>query len=272
MVSRNELCPCGSGKKHKNCCGASAASRSTRGLMLLTIPLALLAGVGIYSAMNGSEGPASAVSSFAPSQAGTAPAGKVWSAEHGHWHDAEAAPVSIPRPAANAFEPQPPASQPEPAATPGSPQPGPAPAGKVWSTQHGHWHDITPQSQSPIQIEMADGAPGSAVQSSGSEIRIDANSLPGAQPARSVPQPAGAVPEGKVWSPAHGHWHDANAPQLPVRMGTVNQPSEPVLQAPGPTPDGMVWSPEHGHFHEAPNTSGPRVEPQPTPTTTNPNR
>jgi hypothetical protein len=26
----------------------------------------------------------------------------------------------------------------------GSPQPGPAPPGKVWSTEHGHWHDATP--------------------------------------------------------------------------------------------------------------------------------
>jgi hypothetical protein len=24
----------------------------------------------------------------------------------------------------------------------------------------------------------------------------------------NVPQPKGPVPEGKIWSPEHGHWHD----------------------------------------------------------------
>jgi hypothetical protein len=60
--------------------------------------------------------------------AGPAPAGKIWSAEHKHWHDKPAAPPAtvhlgtVNRP-----------SKPVP-------QPGPAPAGTVWSPEHGHWH------------------------------------------------------------------------------------------------------------------------------------
>ncbi|MEE8111496.1 MAG: hypothetical protein V3T54_02065, partial [Acidobacteriota bacterium] len=54
------------------------------------------------------------------------------------------------------------------------------PAGKVWSEEHGHWHD----------------APVGALNTR----------TPG-------PQPAGPAPEGKVWSEVHGHWHDA--PQDP---------------------------------------------------------
>jgi hypothetical protein len=50
------------------------------------------------------------------------PPGRVWSPEHGHYHDVDggetrSAARSVPRP------------------------PGPAPPGKVWSPDHGHWHD-----------------------------------------------------------------------------------------------------------------------------------
>lgn len=75
---------------------------------------------------------------------GPAPPGKVWSAEHGHWHDQKSPPQAAP---------------------------GPTPPGKVWSAEHGHWHDQKPPSQA---------APGPA-------------------------------PAGKVWSAEHGHWHDLDA-------------------------------------------------------------
>jgi len=81
----------------------------------------------------------------------------------------------------------------QPAAVPGSPQPpGPAPAGKVWSTEHGHWHDAPGAPAAP----GATAAPGAA--------------QPGSLPPGS-PQPPGPVPPGKVWSVEHGHWHDAPA-------------------------------------------------------------
>jgi len=53
-----------------------------------------------------------------PQPPGEVPPGKVWSPEHGHWHDSNEA-------------------------HPGAPQPeGDPPPGKVWSVEHGHWHDI----------------------------------------------------------------------------------------------------------------------------------
>lgn len=79
-----------------------------------------------------------------------------------------------PAPRANLQSAMPRTPQPQP--------PGPAPAGKVWSAEHGHWHDANPASgptpENPVQV-----------------VR------------RNVPQPPGPVPAGKVWSPEHGHWH-----------------------------------------------------------------
>ena len=58
---------------------------------------------------------------------GEAPPGMVWSAEHGHWHDAK---------------------NPHDAFSAGMKKSGDqlqkqgeAPPGKVWSPEHGHWHD-----------------------------------------------------------------------------------------------------------------------------------
>jgi hypothetical protein len=80
-------------------------------------------------------------------QPGPAPAGKVWSVEHGHWHDAApaqggASPVRIEQTAGAA----PPGARPlQLAQGSARPQPpGPVPPGKVWSAEHGHWHDAAP--------------------------------------------------------------------------------------------------------------------------------
>lgn len=110
---------------------------------------------------------------------GQAPPGKVWSAEHRHYHDA---PVQL-----GGGTPMPQVTMPRPAATTARvPQPpGPAPAGKTWSPEHGHWHDAT-QPQLPISI----GADG--------KIRTGTTSTP-----------PGPAPPGQVWSPEHGHWHKA---------------------------------------------------------------
>jgi hypothetical protein len=90
-----------------------------------------------------------------------APPGKVWSAEHGHWHDVE---------------------------RPGTPRPeGPALPGKEWSEAHGHWHDI--------------GGP-------------------------SDERPPGPAPAGKVWSEEHGHWHDAAPGEGQPVEKVAGEPSE----------------------------------------------
>ncbi len=77
-IGRNEPCPCGSGKKYKQCCADKATARATlfsRGLVAL-LGLALIVVVisilnGLYSSDRDAAGP-----------------NRVWSAEHGHWHDA----------------------------------------------------------------------------------------------------------------------------------------------------------------------------------------
>jgi hypothetical protein len=135
-VGRNELCPCGSGKKFKSCCEGKERT-SSRGLMLLLLAIGavVIIGVGsfIASSRNAKAPVAGAVSARGPRanqpQPGPAPPGKVWSTEHGHWHD-----VNPNAAAANATQTAAPTTpQPQP--------PGPVPAGKVWSTEHGHWHD-----------------------------------------------------------------------------------------------------------------------------------
>jgi len=140
-VGRNEPCPCGSGQKYKSCCIGKERSTS-RGLLYLMLAIAAVAAVGLGATIMGrKENTASTPSS---PQGGT-----------------QAARPTTP--------------QPQP--------PGPAPAGKVWSAEHGHWHDAAPGAQptkeNPITFNR-----------------------------RNVPQPPGPVPAGKVWSPEHGHWHN----------------------------------------------------------------
>jgi hypothetical protein len=133
---------------------------------------------------------------------------------------------------------------------PGSPAPGPAPPGKVWSPEHGHWHDIPPEGSQPVAPP-----PGA----DGSMSLTPMQPMPAATPLTPGPQPEGPVPPGKVWSPEHGHWHDA-APDgsaqpmqvtpIPAPDGTAT-PGTLTPQPEGPAPPGKVWSAEHGHWHDA---------------------
>jgi nitrate reductase NapE component len=156
-IARNEPCPCGSGSKYKNCCQPKDAASPSSGtkssastwifavLGVFTL-LTIILTVGPFS-RNGTDRTAGtgtatlplgqgAAGSPAAQPPGPAPAGKVWSAEHGHWHDA-AGTQTLPA----VVSPQPAAPQPA-TSTPTPQPPGPAPAGKVWSAEHGHWHDL----------------------------------------------------------------------------------------------------------------------------------
>lgn len=80
-TGRNSPCPCGSGKKYKRCCQGKDASRDAAwtkggGLLIAAVFVLILVGfVMMYTQSDATDGSASA------------PAGKVWSPEHGHWHD-----------------------------------------------------------------------------------------------------------------------------------------------------------------------------------------
>ena len=76
-IGRNDPCPCGSGKKYKTCCAGKTARRDTllsKGMVALLGAL-LVAGIVAIAA------------SFYSSDRSTETT-RVWSSEHGHWHDA----------------------------------------------------------------------------------------------------------------------------------------------------------------------------------------
>tara|TARA_B100001245_G_C22799865_1_gene385586 strand:- start:42 stop:473 length:432 start_codon:yes stop_codon:yes gene_type:complete len=77
-VGRNDLCPCGSGKKYKNCHASIEKSKAlnNKSLLYIGLLLAFLA-IAAYSLFFAQK-------STRPN--GPAPAGKVWSEEHGHYH------------------------------------------------------------------------------------------------------------------------------------------------------------------------------------------
>lgn len=151
-TNRNSLCTCGSGMKYKQCCGKNEG-KTSRVLVVvgLLIGAAVLAGAMLVT-NDSNQPPATALTPAPPAAAGAptdgvpgspqppgpAPEGKVWNVEHGHWHDAPGAAPAAGAPAV-AGAPAQPAAQ--PAFTPGPQPPGPVPAGKVWSAEHGHWHD-----------------------------------------------------------------------------------------------------------------------------------
>ncbi|MGK7390714.1 MAG: SEC-C metal-binding domain-containing protein [Candidatus Cyclobacteriaceae bacterium M2_1C_046] len=81
-IGRNDICHCGSGKKYKHChLKEDGVHKSKNRGILIGVILAVFI---LLSAMIISYEPNPAINSEAP---GPAPAGKVWSPEHGHWHD-----------------------------------------------------------------------------------------------------------------------------------------------------------------------------------------
>jgi len=110
-IARKAPCPCGSGKKYKNCCATENARHKRVKSLWVKAVLWILAIVLLAFGIN----------SILRDRDARAPAQRVWSPEHGHWHNIQG------RPGDRNTNPQP----------PGSPPPG-----KVWSPEHGHWHDV----------------------------------------------------------------------------------------------------------------------------------
>lgn len=75
-VGRNDPCPCGSGKKHKNCCaGKSTQKISTVGWVTIATMITAAAIVLYFVVISPPSG---------NSTARTCPPGQVWNAAHGH--------------------------------------------------------------------------------------------------------------------------------------------------------------------------------------------
>jgi hypothetical protein len=72
-IGRNDPCHCGSGKKYKHCHGKTAGTMSPARRALLFTVIGVFVGLLIFVVASRSRD--------------AAPAGRVWSAEHGHWHD-----------------------------------------------------------------------------------------------------------------------------------------------------------------------------------------
>jgi hypothetical protein len=77
-VGRNDRCPCGSGKKYKNCCEGKASRITVAGWVTIAVIVGA-AGVLAYFIV-------SAAQSDGNSAARRCPPGQVWSAQHGHCH------------------------------------------------------------------------------------------------------------------------------------------------------------------------------------------
>jgi hypothetical protein len=138
-----------------------------------------------------------------PQPPGAVPPGQIWSPEHGHWHNAQAA--------AGGVTVQPNAQFPSPTAKPIA-----TADGKVWSEEHQHWHDVAKDGRI------------SDVRVMGRPVRADGT-------VGIMPQPRGPVPAGKVWSPEHGHWHN-----LPTAGSAAPAPTPgaPAAEVPAPKPEG----------------------------------
>lgn len=73
-VGRNDSCPCGSGKKYKNCCQGKASRLSAAGWVTIAA-LVVVAGILVYFAVNAAQSDGSG-----PTGRGLCPPGQVWSA------------------------------------------------------------------------------------------------------------------------------------------------------------------------------------------------
>ena len=73
-LGRNDRCACGSGKKFKNCCEGKTSATSLPRVLMAALAIAVLGGI------------AAGVIALRDASSATAAPGKVWSAEHGHFH------------------------------------------------------------------------------------------------------------------------------------------------------------------------------------------
>ena len=80
-VGRNDRCPCGSGKKYKNCCADKVARKMSPAGWAAIVALVAAAGVLLMLVVNATRGGGTAVPS-----SGVCPPGQVWDPIHRHCH------------------------------------------------------------------------------------------------------------------------------------------------------------------------------------------
>lgn len=80
-VGRNDPCPCGSGKKYKNCCAGKRARKMSPASWAAIVALVAAAGVLVALLVNAARGGGTALPG-----AGVCPPGQVWDPTHGHCH------------------------------------------------------------------------------------------------------------------------------------------------------------------------------------------
>lgn len=91
-IGRNDPCHCGSGKKYKNChMNSESSGRGMNKAFIVVGILIVLLAIGIIGYVSNSQNNIEAQGQGynpSPPPKGEAPPGKVWSYEHGHWHNA----------------------------------------------------------------------------------------------------------------------------------------------------------------------------------------
>ena len=138
-LGRNEPCHCGSGKKYKHCHEPTKNTNNNQYTIIGIIAVIILVIIFINSDSSNQTVPVTTSpllnqgsTSNTSKPSGPAPPGKVWSQEHGHWHDAPVSksltPKLLGKEGVNKIT-VPPIDKKKP------------PEGKVWDEEHGHFHD-----------------------------------------------------------------------------------------------------------------------------------
>lgn len=145
-AGRNDPCPCGSGRKYKNCCMGKRrfTERTVAGVRLWMLAALGVAAVGIVVGVRFLQNPpgtraTGARAGLPPAAAG--PSGQPWAYDslrnqhwdpnHGHWHEGP---------------PPPPEQRSQSAAAPIAPAPYAydSVSNRHWDPNHGHWHQGPP--------------------------------------------------------------------------------------------------------------------------------
>ena len=73
-TGRNDLCPCGSGRKFKKCCEAKTPARQQSRVLMIVVGAAVIGGLAV------------AATSFRSGGGGSV---RIWDPAHGHYHNAQ---------------------------------------------------------------------------------------------------------------------------------------------------------------------------------------